>query len=352
MFTAVQDFTLSQLPSKRKNVQSGWISFNAVCCQHNGHSQDTRGRGGVKTNPDGGISYHCFNCQFKTGYNPGRPLSFKYRKFLKWLGTDQNEIQRLVLEALRVKEIVGPVEVTSTEEKIEFDPRSLPDDAKSFLNLAEFYGKGTEECPVEFANAINYVYDRKINLEKYDFYWTPEVEHKLSHRIIIPFYYNNQIVGYTARACNNDIKPKYYSDHPANFVFNLNQQKKENKFVIVCEGPFDAMAVDGVAVLSNDISETQAELIEALGVKVIVVPDFDKHINKQGKTAWPGKQLVHRAIEYGWSVSFPIWWEQAKDISEASVKFGKLFTIKSILNDCESNQIKIKLLLKKHEQRI
>ncbi len=95
MFNAVQDYTLNLLPSNRKRSQSGWLSFNAVCCHHNGENPDTRGRGGIITNPDGGVSWHCFNCGFKTGYTPGRPLSFKYRKFLSWLGADTNEVQRL-----------------------------------------------------------------------------------------------------------------------------------------------------------------------------------------------------------------------------------------------------------------
>jgi hypothetical protein len=165
----------------------------------------------------------------------------------------------------------------------------------------------------------------------------------------VPFYYQNRIVGYTARTFTDGIQPKYHSDHPGHFVFNLDQQHFDNKFVIVSEGAFDAMAIDGLAILSNDISEQQAELIEALGKQVIVVPDFDQHVNKQGKKVWPGRQLINRAIEYGWSVSFPVWSEQVKDISDAVVKYGKLFTMKSILSASESNPIKIKLISKKYE---
>jgi len=349
MFNSVQDYTLSILPSKKKRSQSGWLSFNAVCCHHNGDSQDSRGRGGVITNPDGGVSYHCFNCGFKTGYQPGRPLSFKYRKFLSWLGADSNEIQRLVVEALRVKDLIKPEDIKPIEEEITFEARKLPEQAQNLLAYAEFYTLADREFPREFLNVVNYVFDRQVSLQKYEFFWSPQVEHKLSHRVIIPFYYKGQIVGSTARAIVDGIAPKYYSDHPSHFVFNLDSQSNDNKFVIVCEGVFDAMSVDGVAVLSNDISEQQAELIESLGKKVIVVPDFDKHINKQGKSVWPGKQLIKRAIEYGWSVSFPIWNEKSKDISEAASKFGKLFVMKSILDSTENNPLKIKLLLKKYE---
>jgi hypothetical protein len=104
------------------------------------------------------------------------------------------------------------------------------------------------------------------------------------------------------------------------------------------------MSVDGVSTQTNDISEQQAELIESLGREVIVVPDFDKHVNKQGKEVWPGQQTINRAIEYGWSVSFPIWKDTAKDINHAVQLYGKLFVMKAILDARESNPLKIKLL--------
>lgn len=347
MFNAVQEYTLSVLPPKRKTSQSGWLSFNAVCCQHNGDNADTRGRGGVITNPDGGVSYHCFNCGFKTGYQPGRPLSFKYRKFLSWLGADPNEIQRLVVESLRIKDLVDPHDVKPVVEEITFTPRQLPAEALSFMALLEFYELADKNYPKGFTDAASYIYDRKINLQRYEFYWTPEVENKLSHRVIVPFKYKSEIVGYTARTFVDGIVPKYHSDHPGHFVFNLDEQRPENKFVIVCEGPFDAMSIDGVSTQTNDISEQQAELIEALGKEVIVVPDFDKHVNKKGKEVWPGEETIKRALEYGWSVSFPVWREDSKDVNDAVVRHGKLFTLKAILDGKESNPLKIKLLANK-----
>jgi hypothetical protein len=333
---------------KLKKSQSGWLSSNAVCCIHNGDSQDTRGRGGLMVNGNGSVSWHCFNCQFKTSYTPGRPLSFKFRKLLRWLGGDLNEIQRLVIEALRIKDLIKPEEIEEEKESITFERRSLPAEAKSFWALAEFYKLAdNNNLPANFVHAVNYVVDRKIDCNRYDFYWTPEVEHKLAHRVIVPFKYKNEIVGYIARAINDGIKPKYHSNHPADFVFNLDNQRPDNKFVIVCEGTFDAMSVDGVSVQSNEISEQQAELIEQLGKPVIFVPDFDKHTDKQGREVWPGYAAVEQAVEYGWSVSFPVWRETCKDINSAVQKYGKLFVLKAILDAQESNPLKIKLMKNK-----
>lgn len=57
MITAIQDAVRLLLPHRRKtNATSGWISFNAPCCVHNGETADTRGRGGMVLNADGGTS--------------------------------------------------------------------------------------------------------------------------------------------------------------------------------------------------------------------------------------------------------------------------------------------------------
>ena len=345
MFNAVQDYILSILPSKRRRSQSGWLSFNAVCCHHNGDSADTRGRGGVITNPDGGVSWHCFNCGFKTSYQPGRPLSFKFRKLLNWLGADPTEVKRLVIEAIRVKELIRPEDIRAPEEEIVFEARALPPESQSFLALAEFYKLAEyQSTPKLFTDAVHYSLDRKIDTIKYDLYWTPEIEHKLNHRVIVPFVYKGETVGYTARATVDGIKPKYHSNHPANFVFNMDRQLPTSKFVLVVEGPFDAMSVDGVSVQTNEISEQQAEIIEGLGREVIYVPDFDQHLNKQGRPVWPGLAAVEQAIEYGWSVSFPVWRETCKDVNAAVIKYGKLFVMKAILEGKESNSLKIKLI--------
>jgi 5S rRNA maturation endonuclease (ribonuclease M5) len=97
------------------------------------------------------------------------------------------------------------------------------------------------------------------------------------------------------------------------------------------------MAVDGIAVLSNECSETQADIIDGLGREVIVVPDADRS----------GAKLIEQAVEYGWSVSFPIWQEKHKDVASAVEEFGKLFVIKSIIEAKQSNRLKIELRKKK-----
>ena len=330
MLNSIRDAVTQILPHKRKtNSTSGWISFNGVCCHHNGESADTRGRAGVIMNADGGVSYSCFNCNYKASYVPGRHLTYKFRKLLGWLGADEGTIKRLVIDAIRIKELVSPEQVVEVVEQEEI----------KFHALSNFYTLNDDKnVPLEFHNSVLYVASRKVDLTKYEFYWTPETQYNLNKRVIIPFTWRNEIIGYTSRTFDDTVKPKYHNSHEPNYVFNVDKQLKDAKFVIVVEGPFDAMAVDGVAILGNECHEIQADIIDSLGREVIVVPDADK----------AGARLVDKALEYGWSVSFPVWQEQYKDVASAVEEFGKLFVIKSILSAKQTNKLKIEL----HKRRI
>jgi hypothetical protein len=337
MLTTIQDSVLQLLPGKKKTGQNGWISFNAPCCTHNGESADTRGRGGLKTEA-GRVSYHCFNCQFKASYQPGRHLNYKFRKFLSWLGADDNTVRRLVIDAVRLKDLVAPEQVEEPTEEIKFEARALPAEARELNELNAFYLLGNyQSVPTEYFAAVEYAAQRNLDINKYKFYWTPEEAYNMHRRLVIPFYYQQQLIGYTARAIADGVKPKYYSSHPADFVFNLDTQQPDWRFVLVCEGPIDAMSVDGVAVSGAEISDQQAELIDRLQREVVVVPDSDR----------TGQRLIDRAIELGWTVSFPVWMETCKDINEAVSRYGKLFVVKAILEARETNKLKIEIRKKR-----
>jgi len=339
MLNIVSDFVKTILPAKKIATPNGWTKFNAPCCTHNGETPDTRMRGGITFDADGKVGYHCFNCNYITGFQPGRQLTFKFRRLLQWLGTSENDIKRLVIESIRIKDLVNPDEIKEEiEEKIEFKIRPLPEGAVSFQALLTHHILADfTDVPEELNLAVDYVTNRNIDPAKYDFYWTDSTDHKLNQRVIIPMIWEGKTIGYTSRAFVDDVKPKYYSQYEPNVVFNTNNQLLDSKFVIVVEGPFDAMAVDGVAVLSNECSETQANIIESLNREVIVVADRDR----------AGAKLINQALEYGWSVSFPVWQETCKDVSEAVDKYGKLFVLKSIIDGKESSKLKIELMKKR-----
>ena len=113
----IQNTILTSLPAGRKKTPSGWISFNAPCCIHNGETADKKKRGGIMTSADGTISYHCFNCGYKANYVIGRKLNQKMRTFMSYIGIADEKIKRLAIEAMRHEE--------SNTKKVKTFPNSL-----------------------------------------------------------------------------------------------------------------------------------------------------------------------------------------------------------------------------------
>jgi hypothetical protein len=317
------DTVTSYLPPKRKATPSGWISFNAICCHNNGNSMDTRGRGGIMLNE--GLSYHCFNCGFKASWQPGRTMSTKLKKLLQWLHVPDDLVTKCAIEALRQKE--------DSEYKSEINP--IPTFIDKALPLgSEPVASYLDYPPDDLMPALEYLVSRNLYLEDYPFYWTPE--DGFQNRIIIPFYKDNRLVGWTARLIR-DGKVKYISEQQPGYVFNLDRQGYDRKFVIVCEGPIDAICIDGCAVMSNEVGTQQITQINQLNKEVVVVPDRDM----------AGLKLAEQAIELGWSVSMPDWSDDIKDINDALRKYGKIYTLWSIANSRESMPLKIQLRMKK-----
>jgi len=327
----IQTALTSALPPKRKQTPSGWISFDAPCCVHNGEGADKRKRGGMMFNGDGTISYHCFNCGYTASYTPGRTLSYKLRKLMAWLGVPDSEVTRLGLEALKIKD-EAVIDGAHTEmEMPSFETRELPVGVRPFNEWHDWKALEPTGLDPDLLGAIEYVLSRGLMIDDYDFMWTPEGSYKT--RLIIPFYHNGDIVGYTARKIG-DGSPKYITDSQPGYVFNLDRQKWDRKYCFVVEGPLDAVSIDGVAILSNDVKDAQATLINALRRHVVVVPDRDK----------AGLELAENALEYNWSVAFPEW--DAKDVNEAVQKYGKVYTLRKIVDSIETNPVKIKIKAK------
>jgi len=322
--TALQ--TLLQSRIHGRPSPKGWVSFNCPMCVVNGQSRpDSKRRGGLMFNPDGAVSYHCFNCNFKTSWAPGRTLSFKMRKLMRQLGFDEAEVQRLNLELLSQADVETLVQREPEpvwtpqwpDYELEFEVKQLEDTTKiDYLKQRQ-------------------VYDLAIWLE------TDTTYAGLNNRVILPLTYENKLVGFQSRFIGEipEKFSKYYKKAPADYVFGLDNQREQRQYVIVTEGEFDALLTSGLSIGSNNLSDRQAQLIEDLNIEPIVIPDADK----------AGRELVERAADYGWSVSFPEW-EGCKDVSDAVMKYGRLFAIYSILQAAEHSPTKIRLMGKRYCQ--
>ena len=328
----IQNTILNSLPANKKKTPSGWISFNAPCCIYNGETQDKKKRGGIMAGADGTISYHCFNCGYKASYVIGRKLTQKMRTFMGYIGIADDTIKKLAIEAMRHEE--GD---TKYEKKkfVSFHKKQMPKNTHSLDVWLEKYVAKDLTAPQynKIDGLLNYLKVRGIDPTWYDFMYSPDMYFNFNQRLIIPFYWRGDVVGYTGRLFEDTEKVKYVTDVQPGYVFNMDTQDWTRKFVIVTEGPFDAITVSGVSILGSEINDVQRELINNLNRQVIVVPDRDA----------PGEKLINQAIEFGWSVAFPEWDKTVDDVADAVLKYGRLFTIQSILKSTESSKLKIDL---------
>ena len=320
----VAETVLTYLPPKRKKTPSGWISFNAPCCQHNGQSVDTRQRGGIIQEGDA-LSYHCFNCGFKASWQPGRNISYKFRNLLKWLNAPDDVINKLALQVMQENE--GVQIKKQIVDLPKFNTVDLPDNSIEISSIKDFDKHSMA--------VLNYMATRNLNLDDTKYFWSSNLGYR--DRLIIPFYFEKRIVGWTARTVLNDKKPKYLSEQQPGYVFNLDEQGPNKVFTIVCEGPLDAIHIEGVALLGSEIKDQQAMLINRLNKDVIVVPDRDE----------AGSKLIQEAIDLGWGVSMPDWGENINDIGEAVNKHGRLYALHKIVSAVETSPLKIRLKEKK-----
>jgi hypothetical protein len=320
----IQSTLLALLPPNRKQTSGGWESFNAVCCHRRGEKPDSRKRGGIKVDGDA-WTYHCFNCGFKAGWSPGKLLSSNTKNLFKWLGLNDLDVGKLNLVAMKHQENMPNVKKALNFTLHEV---SLPEDSKP---LTKWIEEG-----VDVTHMIEYILNRGMDIDWYDWMWSPAPGYK--DRLLIPFYQDGKIVGYTGRKIT-DGKPKYLTESQSGYVFNLDRQARDRKFVIVLEGQFDAIAIDGVAIMTNEPNDTQVARLQSLGKEIICVPDKDQ----------PGAKMLKHAIKNEWSVSLPPWGDDVKDVADAVNKYGRLYVLATILHYKVAGEIKINLIKKKLE---
>lgn len=330
----VHELVLSHIPLKRRQSPRGWTLFDAVCCHHRGHNQDQRHRGNLLVSPDGVIGYNCYNCGFKARFT-GSDLSKSFESLMHWMGIPHNDIQLAKLELLKNKiDGVEPDTVPTIVSIVNnFDEIDLPKDAVPIESVAEW-----EEIPADFLEVFTYLQTRGLVVaEGHDYYWSASTKHDMNKRLIVPFYHSNNIVGWTARYAGKPPPgvPRYYNSQlQPGYLFNNEMLSKHSrKYALLVEGPFDAIAVDGVGVLGSELSKEQLAWLLQSDKEIIVVPDRQR--KNQG--------LIDAAIDNGWYVSFPDWEDNIKDCADASARYGKIYTLKSIFENKTRSELQISI---------
>lgn len=321
----ILEYIYNLLPPDKKQKANGEISFNGVCC-YRSEKPDTKKRGGVKFFDDGFV-YNCFNCKFSCGFTLGKFLSKKCVQFLRDCGSTSEQITTLFKMIDEYNSTVG----TSTKNKELIKPRIIRDIPTEYKSIKESLYKGENSKTLK--KIYTYISQRNERLLSWaDLLWAEGRDN-----FLIPCYEFNKIVGYSLRSIHDESEHKYIHYVPSGYIFNFDNLTKDRKYQIVVEGQTDALAINGLALLSNVFTpEKLKRLLEYKGnSEIILVPDRDK----------PGLKMIQQLLDENlpFSVSFPSWQKGIKDVEDAVKRYGRLYTIYDIIKNKESDKNKIKI---------
>lgn len=337
----IYDKIIQNLPSKKK-VGKKFISINCPMCVSRGETPDKRMRCGIAKDYNG-FGINCFNCKFTARWAYGQGLNNNIKEFMSLLGISDYEIKNLAFKAKQYQKILE-IKSENYEEKIWtpcYPKMLLPSGSKTITEWAN------DNCiDNNYIDVVNYLFSRgDVIANNYEYYWCNDLINK--RRLIIPFYYKKEIVGYTSRSIIPKSNKRYINYAPDNYIFNTDAILKPHRaIVIIVEGVLDAIAIDGLGLLGSSLNKDKIKWIKSFGKEVVILPDRDSS----------GENLIDIAIENNWSVAFPtfrdgygsnIWWDSdVKDCAEASKRYGQLWTIMSIIKSSVNNKVKINQLRK------
>lgn len=314
----ILDLVLQHLPVKRKQSSTGIYINCPMCTQMGEVRNDVKFRGGFTQKGDGSFIYHCHNCNYATGHQPNGRVSKNLMKFLTTLGIQSTQVP-IALRLLQKDEKLDiSVKVNEPDVIIEFDEIKLPKGSRRIEEWAQ-----EENPPPEFLKAITYLHSRgSAVFNGWQYYWTADNKFSMNQRIIIPFFHHSKIVGYTARRfTDNEKLSKYYGKTPQDYMFNQDKLENDDPFIFLVEGILDAVAIKGVAVLGNNLTEKQINLLNQCKKDIILVPDRNK----------AGEKLLEQVLDNKWYVSIPDWDTNVDDVARATKRYGRLYTLESIM---------------------
>lgn len=325
----VEDLVRRYVNFRHGVASQGW---NTVFCEVCGDGSRTKGPRGGWLFTDGGDTcfYHCFNCGVNENFSTNRehPFSKNMRNVFDRFGVPQTEYNALTIVKRK------PTAKTNEDRpKIVHTYLDMPDyfiplkdcttddakEAKKFIRTE--YGLSTKDYSFYFATGITKSTEMKERAEA----------KRLAGRLIIPYFKNGKLIYYQARDVTKDSKIKYISPSvpKSNILFNIDQLYRSTKDPLyVVEGAPDAIHLNGVATLGNELSSKQKELLSSSNRRKILVPDFKGDSNK----------LAEEFVECGWEISLPSYRNKCKDVSEAVVTYGKLYTAYDIVNNIKSSK--------------
>lgn len=291
--------------------------FHSLKCQV---CNDYKVRAGFKFS-DGVIGYNCWNCSTTGTFeeHSGR-ISRNFRRVLNAYGIEDSEINNVISTAFFVEKPVEENISLAALQKINTNTPEIELPPKSF-RLG-----GNDEFLQYQEKLAMYLVDRKMDLEKYPFYFS--LEPRMMNRVIIPFYRRGKLIYWQARSIDKDVHRRYdNSVNPREAVmFNMDQLGSHSPLpLFVSEGVFDAAMFDGIAILGSKLTDAKLELLKKAKRRLVFVIDKDKN----------GRSLASTVMSHGWDITFAP--DGAEDVNRSVMRFGYAWTALQLMNNIPSN---------------
>lgn len=334
---SVENVIRQYVPLSSRATQRGWFTVKCQLCH------DYKKRGGFKFNGEA-VTYNCFNCAHAAVFdsNTHRQIPHKMLTVFDAYGIPQSDFNEILFD--KFKE--GAKQVSSDDANkvsIRFNDLILPD---YFIPL------DTNSKDIWHQVAASYLeIKRGIDPTSYPFLMldknmdVPTIEKaNWKGRLLIPYFRHNKVIFYQGRDLMEDSgREKYLSPSEGrdSALYGFDELYRHTTDPLyVHEGTFDAMSIgNSIATFSNKLTEQQIELLNRCQRQKIIIPD------RYGN----GHILANQAIREDWSVSIPDV-GGCKDVNEAVNKYGKLYVMKSIIeNTCSgfTAETKVAMLCQK-----
>jgi hypothetical protein len=307
---------------------TGWFPILCKVCNDTGKKGP---RAGFKFDTEA-VGYHCFNCSIKTKYDPETHANVpdKLVQVLRAFGVPEGEWEQVNFANL-AKRDKGQIKTQPKASRTSFEPSVVPLPSH-FYPLAE---ASPNDQWAEVTKA--YLESRGIDHTSYSFMLSEKsrdpIVSKWYKRVIIPIYKDSNLIYYIGRDLTSKAQKKYlspsYTKEKVMYGFTEVFRETDEPLYIV-EGWFDAFAINGVAILGNEISEAQANWLNRSQRKKVYIPD------RFGN----GIQTAEQALKLKWSIATPgvnVWTEDVKDMSDAVNRYGNLFVMKSLAETTTSD---------------
>ena len=326
----LEDLIREKIPFSKTDSRG----FNVLKCQC---CHDYKIRAGFRFEA-GTIFFNCWNCSTSGSYTEFEgTITRKFRSILNAHGIEDTEISAVVNSAFFFKKqkeeseagcdmitLSNLTKINTTTPAVKLPPKSI-----LLGSTSEFLDYQTK--------LVAYLEKRKIDLNKYRFYFS--LEPRFIDRVIIPFYRNSQVIFWQARHIS-DAEKKRYDNAPVSreaILFNINQLYVLSQApLFITEGVFDAMIVNGVALLGSKLNDAKIELLSKSNRRLIFVIDKDKN----------GRALAQEVLKRGWEITFAP--EGANDINKSAQRFGLSWTVYSLMNGIPKNNDEAQLAINRN----